>query len=192
MSSGWPWSLTVVLTLTALVLAGPSPVLAAVDWAPSRDVVVGEVVTGGARGSDEWIELYNASDLPVELGGLEIVYVTASGKTVTRKQKWVERKIEPRGRILVANVDGAFAAEADYTYSGGLSAAGGSVVLRVKDGAVIDSLSWGTAASMFVEGLPGVAPGAGSSLVIDFGFVRAVPIRSSPRLVLEKLGERRP
>jgi hypothetical protein len=133
-------------------------------WPPSSDLLVGEVVTGGASGSDEFLELYNAADLPVELGGLELVYVSASGATVTRKQSWTSRRLGPGEHLLLANEAGTYADLADHTYSGGLSATGGSLVLRVTGGGVIDSLSWGTASSAFVEGAPGPAPLAGQSL----------------------------
>ena len=137
---------------------------AVVDWPPSPDVVVGEVVTGGATGSDEYVELFNAGDSPVELGGLELVYVTASGGTATRKHAWTDRRIRPGGRLLIANADGSYASLADHTYSGGFAATGGSLVLRVIGGSPVDSLSWGTAASAFVEGEPGPAPSPGEAL----------------------------
>jgi hypothetical protein len=136
----------------------------AADWPPSTDLVVGEVVTGGASGSDEFFEVYNGGQLPVQLDGLEIVYATASGATVTAKHRWVDRSLGPGRHLLLANTDGLFASIADHTYSGGLSATGGSLVLRVVGGAIIDSLSWGTAASSFVEGSPGQAPASGASL----------------------------
>lgn len=156
-----PVPFTLLLLLSLLV---PGELQAAVTWPPSSGLLVGEVVTGGASGSDEYAELYNAGSAAAELGGLELVYVSASGKSTTRKRSWSDRRIAPGGRLLLANVDGIYAAQADQTYSGGFSAAGGSLVLRVVDGGVIDALSWGSAASAFVEGLPGVAPDAGSSL----------------------------
>ena len=167
MSRRWRWLLPVAvgaaLALPALP-AAPGPVWAAADWPPSTDVLIGEVVTGGASGSDEYVELYNRSDLAVQLDGLELVYVTASGGTVTTKQRWSDRKLRPGGHLLVANAEGSYAALADVTYTNGLSATGGSVVLRVVGGAVIDSLSWGTAASRSWKGTPGTAPRAGWSL----------------------------
>ena len=150
-------------SLAANALAGMATA-AVVGWPPSPDIVIGEVVTGGASGSDEYFELYNAGEGAVQLGGLEVVYVSASGKSVTRKHQWSDRQLGAGGRLLLANADGAFAAIADHTYSGGLSATGGIVVLRVSGGTVIDSLSWGSAASEFVEGAPGTAPPAGSSI----------------------------
>ena len=64
---------------------------AIVTWPPSTDLLIGEVVTGGAGANDEYVEIYNAGSLPADLGGLELVYVTASGSTVTRKATWTSR-----------------------------------------------------------------------------------------------------
>ena len=167
MSRRWrtmlPLAVGMAMVLPAM-LAAPGPARAAPDWAPSADVLVGEVVTGGATASDEYVELYNDSDLAVQLGGLELVYVTATGGTVTTKHRWSDRRLAPRDHLLLANAEGTYAGVADHTYTNGLSATGGPLVLRVVGGGVIDSLSWGSAASSFVEGRPGSAPPAGSSL----------------------------
>ena len=102
--------------------------------------------------------------LAADLGGLELVYVTASGGTVTRKASWQQRVLKPGASLLLANASGAFASLADDTWSGGLASAGGTLVLRVTGGEVVDSMSWGSASSPWVEGSPGLAPPAGSSL----------------------------
>ncbi|HKZ92482.1 MAG TPA: lamin tail domain-containing protein, partial [Candidatus Limnocylindrales bacterium] len=164
MSRRWRTIPLAALTATMMLPATAGVTRAAPDWPPSNDIVVGEVVTGGPTGSDEYFEVYNGADLPVQLDGLEVVYATATGNTVTTKHRWSNRQLRPGGHLLLANADGSFAGIADHTYSGGLSAAGGSLVLRVVGGAVIDSLSWGTAASAFVEGSPGAAPPAAASL----------------------------
>ena len=80
-----PASLPVLLAL-ALLAVGPGASagasgsaiepLAAVDWPPSSALVVGEVMTGGASASDEFVELYNAGLASVDLAGQEVVYVT--------------------------------------------------------------------------------------------------------------------
>ena len=148
------------------------PVPAAVDaadgppgpWPPSPDLVVSEVVTGGACGSDEWIEVHDRGELAADLGGLELMYVTATGGTITRKASWQNKVVKPGASLLLANESGAYASLAEGTWSGGLSASGGTLVLRVTGGDVIDSLSWGTAANAWLEGRPGPAPAAGSSL----------------------------
>jgi hypothetical protein len=80
-------------------------------------LVVSEVMTGGTSASDEFIELYNPSDVALPLEGLEVVYVTASGATVTRKASWAAGAagVAPGSHRLIANQDGIFAAPADAT-----------------------------------------------------------------------------
>ncbi|MDQ3938322.1 MAG: lamin tail domain-containing protein, partial [Chloroflexota bacterium] len=171
----------VLLAISGLLIGGPPgtppppraapdvrPVAAdadaVVDWPPSSGLLVSEVVTGGVSASDEFVEIYNAGSQPLNLADLELVYATATGGTVTRKQSWADLLLEPRHHLLLANASGVHAEQADGLYSGGFAATGGSVVLRVIGGVVIDSLSWGNASSSFVEGAPGPAPAAGSSL----------------------------
>src|SRR5690242_16216008 len=60
---------------------------ASVAWPPST-LVVSEVQTGGASASDEFAEIHNAGSVEVDLAGLELVYVTSTGSTVTRKATW--------------------------------------------------------------------------------------------------------
>lgn len=130
-------------------------------------LVVSEVMTGGASASDEFIELYNPSDAALPLEGLEVVYVTASGATVTRKAAWSPGapSVAPGGHLLIANEAGIFAPLADVQYANGLAAGGGSVALRVQGAATaIDAVGWGTTASTWLEPRAAPAPPAGSSL----------------------------
>jgi hypothetical protein len=171
-SRGFPLLSGVLLVMAAggvVALGGPSGALGAiaahsVAWPPSRDLVIGEIVTGGERASDEYVEIYNGGSVPADLGGLELVYSTASGASVTRKATWTSAVLEPGRHELVANRDGAFGGLADDVYAGGLASTGGAVALRVVGGAVLDSVGWGTAAGELVEGSPGLAPPAGQSL----------------------------
>jgi uncharacterized protein YdeI (BOF family) len=151
---------------TAPVSGGrPVAVIAeAVAWPASAGLLVSEVVTGGASASDEFVEIYNSSAADIDLGGMELVYVTASGSTVTRKQAWTQLVIPTRRHLLLANSAGIWASAADGLYSGGFAATGGGLVLRTLDGSAIDSLAWGDASNSFVEGRAGPAPAAGSSL----------------------------
>ena len=138
--------------------------LAAVIWPPSTGLLVSEVVTGGTSASDEFIEIYNASANTLDLSGLELVYATATGTTVTRKQSWLSVPVPSHHHVLLANSSGRWATGADGVYSGGLASTGGSLVLRVVGGEVVDALSWGDASSAFVEGSAATAPPASSSL----------------------------
>ncbi len=145
--------------------AGVRPVAAAAVAWPTSSLVVSEVQTGGASASDEFVEIANQGPAPVDLVGLEVVYATASGSTVTRKGTWpASTVLEPGRRFLLANAAGALATSGDATYSGGFAATGGAIALRVVGGEVVDAIGWGDAANAFVEGAVATAPPAGSSL----------------------------
>ncbi len=137
---------------------------AVVGWPPST-LVLSEIQTGGSSASDEFVEIANQGTDPTDLLGLEVVYVTSSGSTVTRKATWPTSVVlDPGRRALLANAAGVYGAIADMTYSGGFAATGGTLALRVVGGAVVDSVGWGDAANGFVEGTPALAPAAGSSV----------------------------
>ena len=138
--------------------------VADVSW-PVSTLVVSEVQTGGTSASDEFVEVANQGAAPVDLGGLELVYVTSTGGTITRKATWTSPTLlEPGRRVLAANSTGIYAGIADASYSGGLAATGGAMVLRVVGGTPIDAVGWGDAVNTFVEGTAAAAPSAGSSL----------------------------
>jgi uncharacterized protein YdeI (BOF family) len=164
-----PYAAPAIGALALLLLVGlgipPANGAVAVDWPPSTELLISELQTGGASASDEFVELYNAAPDPVDLSGLEVVYVTATGATVTRKASWTDPLLlEAGGHLLLANGAGAYAGIADVVYTNGLAAAGGAVVLRVTGGATIDALAWGDATNGFVEGNAAAAPAAGQSL----------------------------
>ena len=138
--------------------------VADVTW-PVSTLVVSEVQTGGTSASDEFVEVANQGAAAVDLGGLELVYVTSTGGTITRKATWTSPTLlEPGRRVLAANSTGIYAGIADASYSGGLAATGGAMVLRLVGGAPIDAVGWGDAVNTFVEGTAAAAPSAGSSL----------------------------
>jgi hypothetical protein len=146
-------------------VAGGQPIgLAAVSWSTST-LVISEVETGGASASDELVELANAGGSSVDLMGLEVVYATSTGSTITRKATWAASTILDPGRhLLIANAAGIHASIADATYASGFAATGGAVVLRPVGGNPIDAVAWGDATNAFVEGAAAPAPPAGSSL----------------------------
>lgn len=155
-------------TTAALVAAAPmlqaSGVAASVSW-PASTLVVSELQTGGASASDEFAEIANVGSGDVDLGGMEIVYVTSTGGTVTRKASWPATfTLGPGRHLIIANTAGAYASIADAVYSGGLAATGGAMVLRVIGGAPIDAVGWGDATNAFVEGATASAPAAGQTI----------------------------
>jgi hypothetical protein len=160
-------ALTIGGALIGPALARPLPLADAAN-APVGHLVISEVMTGGASASDEFIELYNPSAIEQALDGLELVYITASGATVTRKAAWdgaASSSLPPGAHLLLANEAGVYAAVADASYANGLAATGGSVALRAAGGSTaIDAVGWGTAAGTWLEGSPAPAPPSGSSL----------------------------
>src|SRR3954468_23149059 len=82
---------TLGLAMVALTVLAAMPVsralsaVAAVGWPPSTSLLVAEVVTGGTSASDEYVEVTNAGAALVDLAGVELVYATSTGATVTRK-----------------------------------------------------------------------------------------------------------
>ena len=161
-------ALFVVLSVGGVALGAganlaPEP-FAAVPW-PVATLLVSEVQTGGASASDEFAEITNVGATAVDLAGLEIVYVTSTGSTVTRKATWpTSLLLHPGRHLFIANSSGSYAGLADATYSGGFAAAGGAIVLQFVGGAPIDAVGWGDATSAFVEGSPAPAPSVGSSI----------------------------
>jgi hypothetical protein len=166
-----------VATLVALLIALPisgaaiaaSPLatqpLAAVTWPVSTSLLLSEVQTGGASASDEFVEVTNSGHSVADLVGLEVVYVTSTGSTITRKASWTtSRSLAPGQHLLIANSSGIFGSMADVSYSGGFAATGGALALRAIGGAPIDSIGWGDATNAFVEGAAAPAPAANASI----------------------------
>ena len=155
---------TVVAAQPRAAVRGELHPVAAVDW-PASSLVLSEVQTGGATASDEFVEIANQGPAPVDLNGTEVVYVTASGTTITRKATWaVSTILDPGRRVLLANGAGIHAPAGNAVYTGGLAATGGALVLRVVGGAPLDAIGWGDATNAFVEGTVASAPPAGASL----------------------------
>jgi hypothetical protein len=166
-SRGVAVALVSLLVALAVAAATVSPGLAntTVGWPPSSGLLLAEVLTGGVSASDEYVEIANSDSVAQDLGGCELVYVTASGATTTRKAAFESPLILEAGRhLLVANSAGIYGQLADEIYSGGLAGDGGSLVLRLADGSVVDAVGWGSATNVYVETAPAPAPPAGSSL----------------------------
>ena len=166
----------IVAALAALVViaAAVLPAGAAFPAGSSAEVVaesgghlvISELQTGGASASDEFVELYNPTPVAMPLEGLELVYVTATGTTVTRKASWAlgAPSIPSGAHLLVVNDVGVYVGIGDMTYSGGVASTGGAWALRIQGASTaIDAVGWG-AATAWLETRPASAPAAGSSL----------------------------
>jgi hypothetical protein len=157
------------LALVSLILTAS---VFALDTEPQNILIV-ELQTGSPdSASQEFIELHNPSDLPVDLADWLLQYRSASGENWTTKVVLTDI-VEPRGRYLVATSE-YLEEEATDVMSSGLAATGGHIRLVQpaieEDGEDVthDLLGWGTAE--FAEGeLATDAPEKGESLkrVVD-------------------------
>ena len=122
-------------------------------------------MTGGASASDEFIELYNPSAVALPLEGLEVIYVTASGGTITRKASWAAGapSLPPGAHLLIANERRRLRGHRRRDLR---QRPGGDRAAAWRSGSwapatAIDAVGWGTAASTWLEGSPTPAPAAG-------------------------------
>ena len=155
------------LCVVCLPLVVVASTLAAIPAAraASTTVVISEFATRGpSSATDEFVELYNASSGPINLGGWKLQYNPASGSG------WLDRAILPsntviaaHGFFLIANQAYVTGPAADYTsglWNSGTGMADNGHVRILNGSAVeVDKVGWGTAA--LPEGSP--APNHGTS-----------------------------
>ncbi|CAN5641516.1 hypothetical protein BH24ACI3_BH24ACI3_03340 [soil metagenome] len=141
----------------------------------SPHLVISQFQTGGVGvPNDEFIEIFNRGADPIDLNGYRLVYRSATGSTdVTNPlASWNTTTVLPAGGyylIVASQYSGAAAPDRIYdpnTLQVSLGGGGGGLAIRLganNTGAIIDSVGWGTATSIFVEGTATAAPGQGNS-----------------------------
>lgn len=112
--------------------------------------------------SEEFIEIYNQTNDDVDISGLSIYYITASGKTIS------QLTLEPQlNNLFLGNHSflllsrSGYITEADAEFNKGLDETGGHIEIRLDD-TVLDRVGWGTAAEP--EGSSALSPIKGDSL----------------------------
>lgn len=125
-----------------------------------QGVVINEVAWAGtaASPSDEWIELYNPSDSPVDLTGWTLTF----GKTVIDLGSGENTVIPAGGYFLLERSDDNTISDiaADLIYKGALSNSGTVIELIDPNGKVVDTANSGSEGGWFA----GVAAGAYASM----------------------------
>jgi hypothetical protein len=128
-------------------LMGP----AAIAGAVTNHVVIAEFATRGpSAATDEFVELYNPTDSPIDISGWKLQYNPASGTG------WLDRAILPasssipaRGFFLIANQSYIGSVTPDYTSalwnSGSGMADNGHSRIITGASAEVDKVGWGTA-----------------------------------------------
>ena len=109
----------------------------------AQGIVINEVAWAGtaANTSDEWIELYNVTDQPVDLSGWTLTF----GDTVIDLGGAANTIIEPGGYFLLERTDDDTVSDvpADLIYTGGLTNLGMVLNLLDQTGTVVDTANAG-------------------------------------------------
>ena len=161
-----------LLALTFCLTVGPDK-----SSAISPHIVISQFQTGGGGAgtfNDEFIEIFNRGADPVDLNGYRLVYRSATGSNDVNIPfaTWTATTVIPAGGyylIASTSYDGTVTPNLLYnptTCQCSMGAAGGGLALRLGDnntGAMIDSVGWGTATNIFVEGTVTAAPAANNS-----------------------------
>lgn len=142
----------------------------------SPNLVISQFQPGtSANANDEFIEIHNNSDSPVDLNGYRVVYRSQNGVAdVGPMAVWTTSTIvQPGQYYLIATTSYTGAATPNLTYNPtvcacSLSASNGGLAIRLGEmntGTVIDAVGWGTGSNIFFEGTRTVAPGSGNSQI---------------------------
>ena len=145
--------------------------------AVSPHIVISQFQTGGDGAgtfNDEFIEIFNRGYDPIDLNGYRLVYRSATGSSdvLVPFATWATTTIvPPGGYYLIASTsyDGSVTPNLLYnptTCQCSMGGSGGGLALRLganNTGVIIDSVGWGTASNLFVEGTVTAAPAANNS-----------------------------
>jgi hypothetical protein len=126
-------------------------------------IVISEIQTGSSTSaSQEFVELYNPTDQPVNLEGWQIEYRPASDSSswTNRTSEGLHNQIKAHGFYLIAPT--TYLPTADAGLAAGIAAGGGSIKLVDASDKSIDLVGWGTAIEF--EGSSAKVPAAGESL----------------------------
>jgi len=137
-------------------------VLALCGWSAVGQVMINEIAWAGtaASANDEWIELYNAGEEPVDLSGWTLVIgesVIHFGEATDATLEVRDASIDAGGYLLLERTDDTTISdiEADIIYKGGLSNGGEDIFLVDSTGETVDE-------ALFAEsGWPGGSGGDG-------------------------------
>jgi Lamin Tail Domain/Collagen triple helix repeat (20 copies) len=126
----------------------------------SATLVINEFMTGmtGAA-ANEFVEVANVGTAAVDVSGFKLVYRSAGGTSDVALGTIPSGTSIPAGGYYLFGGSGyAGSPAADQSFSFGIAATGGGVGLRNADGALVDSVGYGTATNAFVEGSAAAAP----------------------------------
>lgn len=161
----------VLVGLVALASKESATVKAETSAATSPNLVVSQFQVAGGVHNDEFVELHNISADPVDLNGHVLVYRSANGSNdaTTPLAAWTTTTIVPSGGyylVTASTYDGSVIGDASYNSSTvAMSGTGGGIAIRQgapNTGLILDSVGYGSATNIFVEGTVTPAPAANS------------------------------
>lgn len=149
-------SLVTFLTLT-LVFTLLSLNASTLTKAATSHLVISEIQIDGTTANEDFVELYNPTDSPIDLNGHRLVKRSSAGVSDDSIKSWTSETIIPANSYyLWANSSWTPAVAPDASGSATLAANNG-VALRFgaeDTGTIVDSVAWGTATNAFVETAP--------------------------------------
>lgn len=126
--------------------------------AAANHLVISEIQTTGQTANDEWIEIYNPTNQPVDISGYSLQYRGSEAQNYYRKNFPSGATIQAKKFYLATNSGYSGAIATDMIYSGfSLSGVGGTIFL-------VDNQLALDASSTFEHVVDRVAYGAGSYL----------------------------
>lgn len=137
--------------------------------ATSTHVVISEIQIADATSSSsaDFVEIYNPTNLPINIGDLRLVKRTSSGSSDSSLVSFTNSDIVPaHGYFLWCSSEEAVSTTCDAVTSANI-ANNNSIALRqepAQTGALIDAVTLGVVTNPLGEGTPLTAPGSGQSV----------------------------
>jgi len=128
--------------------------------------LISEVITGDVGNNNfEFIELYNAGDIPLSLQGYSLWYRLPTSDEDLLVYQWLNPALIPgQGHYLLVREGEDVDLMPNISFTQSLNTSGGGLLLRDAQGETVDALGWGNAPKLFTEGDPAAIPENGMSL----------------------------
>jgi hypothetical protein len=131
------------------------------DCGPADYVVINEVQVAGATATDEFVELYNPTNLPISLNGWRLSRKVAAGNEYNLLTSFPNLEIPAYGYFLIVHKDDYVGSVAeDIKYSTTQSIAADNTVILYSDAGntVVDKVGYGVVVDYETVGDPITAP----------------------------------